>query len=891
MGKENVALQQFNRGLISPLALARTDLKRVQLSAETMTNWMPRVFGSMMLRPGTKYIASSYSDALANYLEFVFSTSDKALVEITNARIRVFVNDTVVTRNSVTTAVSNGTFDSDLTGWTDADESGGTSAWVTGGYMGLTGDGTAAAVRTQTLTVSASDINVEHGLNIVIERGPVTFRCGASSGADDLISETVLGTGTHSLAFTPTGTSVFLRFESRHKRQVLVDSCSIESSGAMTVTAPWLTADLDNIRFDQSGDILYVACDTYQQYKIERRSTNSWSVVVYEPEDGPFRNINDGPITMTAAALSGNTTLTASAAFFNSDHDGALFRLTSIGQTVTASISAQNTFTSTISVTGTSTFRSFSISLIGTWVATVTLQRSFDDGSSWIDVTTYTANTATTYSDGLDNQTVLYRIGVKTGGYTSGTVSATLSITTGSITGVGRVTSYTSATVVNIEVITDFGSTSATENWYEGEWSSFRGFPTSVALVEGRLCWSGKDGVWLSVSDSYESFDDDIEGDSGPISRSIGSGPVDNINWVLSLQRLLLGSQGAEFVCKSSSQDEPLTPTSFAIKPASTQGSSNVEAMKIDKVGVYVQRGATRVMQIGIEEDAEYGSSDLTLLCPEVTSAGVKRMAVQRQPDTRIHCVLDDGTVAIALFERTENVLCWFKYETDGTVNDVAVLPGDEGAAEDQVYYLVTRTINSSTKRYLEKWALESECVGSTLNKQADSFLLYSGASTTTITGLGHLEAESVTVWGNGAALGSYTVSGGQITGVSSAVTSAVVGLPYTAQWKSTKLAYASNLGTGLLQKKRIPMLGVILRNTHATGLEFGPDFDNLDDLPGRESETDVSATAIHSNYDEQSITFPGTWDTDARLCLQATAPKPCTVVCAVVSTETHDRY
>lgn len=894
MANQSAVLQQFNRGIISPLAFARKDLERTQFSAETMTNWMSRVLGSMMLRPGLMYIGSSASDAQANFLEFVFSTSDKALVELTNGAMRVWIDDALITRPSVSTSVTNGSYDTDLTGWTDADESGGTSAFVTGGYMGLTGNGTAAAVRTQTLTVASADQNVEHALRIVIQRGPVTFRAGSTSGADDYVAETILGTGTHSLAFTPTGASVFTRFESRHKRQVLVDSCTIESSGVMSITAPWLTADLDNIRFDQSGDILYVSCEGYQQRKIERRSARSWSVVLYQPEDGPFRTINTGPITITAAALSGNTTLTASAALFKSTHVGALFRLTSVGQTVSASIAAENTFTNTIRVTGVGTARSFTVSLTGTWVATVTLQRSFDDGSSWIDVTTYTANTSTTYTDGLDNQDILYRIGVKTGAYTSGTAESSLSITTGSITGVGRVTGHTSSTVVNVEVITDFGSTTATDIWYEGAWSEFREYPTAVALVEGRLAWSGKDGVWLSVSDAFESFDDDEEGDSGPISRTIGSGPVDTINWILSLQRLLLGGQGSEFVCKSSSFDEPLTPTDFSVKPASTQGSSNVEAVKLDKLGVYVQRGGTRVMQIAIENDSEYGSSDLTILCPEVTSAGVKRMAVQRQPDTRIHCVLDDGSVAIAVFDRLENVLCWLKFTTDGTVEDVVILPGDEGDAEDIVYYHVNRTIDGSTKRYLEQWALESQCTGSTLNRQADCFIVFTnstGSATTTITGLSHLEGESVVVWGNGKSLGTYTVSSSQITDLSESIangSSAIVGLTYTAQWKSTKLAYTMPIG--LLQKKRIPMLGVILKDTHYQGLQFGPDFSTLDDLPAVENGVAVSADTVHSTYDEEAFTFPGKWDTDSRLCLQAVAPKPCTILAAVIGIESHDK-
>ncbi|MGD9381880.1 MAG: hypothetical protein PVI03_05490, partial [Candidatus Thorarchaeota archaeon] len=260
MPRETVALRTFNRGLISPLALARTDIDRTALSAETFTNWMPRNLGTMMLRPGTKYIGTTLSNSAAEFIPFIFSTSDTALLEITDGVLRVWVDDDLISRTAVSTVVANSAFTSDVTSWTDNDEAGGTSAWVTGGYLGLTGNGTAAAIREQEVIVSASDQNIEHALDIVIERGPVILRVGSSTGDDDYISETTLDTGSHSLSLTPTG-NFFVQFLSRLKRQVLVDSCGVAASGTMSVTAPWAEADISKLRYDQSGDIIYVAAD------------------------------------------------------------------------------------------------------------------------------------------------------------------------------------------------------------------------------------------------------------------------------------------------------------------------------------------------------------------------------------------------------------------------------------------------------------------------------------------------------------------------------------------------------------------------------------------------------------------------------------------------------
>ena len=889
MPRQTTSLRTFNRGLISPLALARTDIERTALSAETFDNWMPRNLGSMMLRPGKKYLGSTRNDLAAEFLPFVFSTDDLALCELTNSTLRVWVDDTLISRTAVSTAVTNGTMTTDILDWTDNDEVGGASVWVTGDYMGLTGNGTAAAIREQQITVAVGDQSVEHALDIVIQRGPVTLRVGSTTGDDDYISETTLDTGSHSLALTPTG-NFFIELSSRVNRQVLINSCDIASSGTMEVTAPWATADLFKIRYDQSGDILYVAADGYQQYKIERRATNSWSVVKYETDDGPFLGINISPTTIASDAINGNVTLTASNPLFKSTNVGGLYRLVSTGQTVQSDITVEDTFTNTIRVTGITSSRVFTVSLTGTWVATVTLQRSLDSSTGpWADVTTYAANTTIAVDDALDNQIAWYRIGVKTGDFTSGTVDATLTYAIGSIEGVARVTAYSTNLSVSAEVIVDLGNTDATDDWYEGEWSSRRGFPSSVAFAEGRLGWAGKDKTWLSVSDSFTTFDDLTAGDSGPITRTIGSGPVDTINWMIATRRLLVGAEGAEFSVRSSSEDEPLTPSNAHIKPFSTQGSDAVGAVKLDSSAIFVQRGGTRLYEAGFGQDYEFQSNDLTNFYPEAGSSPIVHIAVQRQPDTRIHCIRADGTVSIMLHDRTENISCWIKH-SGGTVEDVVILPGGNGDGEDAVYYVVNRTVNGSTVRLLEKWSLESQCQGSTVSRQLDSHVIYSGASTTAMTGLDHLEGETVKVWGGGKDLGSYTVSSGAIT-LSEAVTDACIGLSYTAQFKSSKLAYAAGQGTALAQKKNLTTLGVILYNTHYQGLEYGPDFTNMDNLPLTSKGVTMADDTVHSTFDEESFSFPGQWDTDSRLCLQATSPKPVTVLAAIIGIETHDRY
>ena len=889
--KGSDSLYAFNRGIVSRLALARLDLAKLKLSAEIQANWMPRALGSMMLRPGLGYLGAVASKT--RMLPFVFAASDTALIEMSGSLLRVWVDDALLARTASASSIANGTFGSDLANWTDEDQSGATSAWVTGGYMGLTGDGTNAAIRQQLVAA----VSGTHALRIVVQRGPVTLRIGSTSLGSEYRRDTTLGTGTHSITVTTTG-NFYVQFRNARQRQALVDSVAIEAAGAMTLPTPYVEANLPLLRFFQSGDVVYLACAGYQQRKVERRDDGSWSVVLYQPEDGPFRVQNVGPTAITPSGLSGNITLSASDDLWDAGHVGALWSLTSASQRIETSFSADNVFSDPIRVTGIGESRRFAVVITGTFTATLTLQRSIGDDVSWQDQSTYTAATDTTVNDALDNQIIYYRIGVKTGDYATGTADTTLNYSSGSRTGVVRITAYSSATSVSAEVLTALGGTDATSEWSEGSWSDFRGWPSAVCIHDGgRLWWAGKDKFIGSITDAYESFDPEFEGDAGPISRSIGSGPVDIINWLLPLGRLIAGTDGGVVACRSTSFDEPLTPSNFTPKRASTQGTAQIQALEIDGSGIFVERSGLRVYEMAYAADRmEYAPVDLTAYCPEVCSPGIVGIAVQRQPDTRVHCVLSDGSVAVLIFDKNENLLCWVKVETDGLVEDVCVLPS---TPEDAVYYVVRRTSNGVQVRYLERLALESEARGGTSNRIADSFVVRS-ATGGVITGLEHLETQDVIVWGDGLDMSPgfgadqtrYVVTGGQITGLPvEEIAVACVGRPYASRFKSTKLAHVVEQGVAALTaRKRVGMLGVVLADSHAQGLQYGRDFDTMDDLPLIEQGTDIDVDEVYDAYEQPPFTFPGEWTVDARLCLSASAPRPCTVLAAVIDMTTSPR-
>ncbi len=858
---------KFNRGEIDAATLARDDINKVNNSGALMTNFMPMRLGPMMYRPGTEYLGAVAGDTYM--VPFIAATDDTAILEFSASLLRVWVSDALLTTTTRATTIANGAFTTNLTSWTDADESGGTSAFVTGGYCGLTGSGTASAIRWQTTTLW--DTAAEHRLRIVVLDAPILLELGTGGAVHnkDYFSG-ILEPGTHSLVFTPSA-DVDITISNSSKMRALVDSIAFETTGTFTIPTAVGASSMPSIRYSQSADVLFATWDDGRQFKIERRGTKSWSVVDYLAYDGPFNTINTSDVTLTPGALSGgNQTLTASKGYFVSTDVDVIFKLISQGQEVTASLTAEDTGTNSVRVSGVAASRIFIITITGLTASgsTVTLQRSTDD-ASWTDVESYTTNQSKNFDDGFDNSILHYRLHIKTGDYGAGTQVCALEYEGGSIEGTCIVTSYTSATVVRVNIVTAFGRTDATRNWYRGSWSggsSNHTFPSATSLYEGRLWMAGKNKAWGSVSDAFASFDIGIEGDSASIQKTIGFGPVDQVEWLLPLNRLIMGIASDELAIRSNSFGDTLTPSNTNIKRGSSQGAGGIDPLVINSRGYFVQRSLQKIYEIeyGFNQDI-HEAQDLTVLNPSICSAGIKRIAFTMQPEIRIYVVLDDGTARVFLMDKTEDVMAWSRLETDGNFEDVCVLPS---TGEDRVYF----TINRTGGQYLEKLALFTEAIGGSTSKHHDSFVKYTSPGTT-LTGLDHLDGKTVYIWADGEHRETALVASGSVTlsAASTSWTNVVAGLLHTADWTSSKLGKFAEY-TMLMHDKRVVKTGYILKDYWPGALQVGPDSSSLSVFPLIEDGT-TAPTTTQASYDQKQFPFDGTSETDPRIHLQAKYP------------------
>jgi hypothetical protein len=172
-----------------------------------------------------------------------------------------------------------------------------------------------------------------------------------------------------------------------------------------------------------------------------------------------------------------------------------------------------------------------------------------------------------------------------------------------------------------------------------------------------------------------------------------------------------------------------------------------------------------------------------------------------------------------------------------------------------------------------------------------DSCVTYDGAATRTLTGLTHLEGKTVSVWGDGAAAGSYVVSSGTITIPSSksAVMKAHIGLAYNADLEimPIDIPIPQTSGTTQTLLTRVNEVALVLSNT--LGLQIGRDFDNLKTIPFRSSgdAMDTGVPKAGADYPEEIVvTFDGEWTRAATICLRSADPFPCTLVALMARLE-----
>ena len=109
----------------------------------------------------------------------------------------------------------------------------------------------------------------------------------------------------------------------------------IESGGsAYEISTPYLTAELFDIKFAQSADVMYITHPNHQTRKLSRTGHTSWTLAAVEFTNGPYLDANITATTITTSAHTVGTGRTFTASAVTGINSGSGFQATDVGRQI-----------------------------------------------------------------------------------------------------------------------------------------------------------------------------------------------------------------------------------------------------------------------------------------------------------------------------------------------------------------------------------------------------------------------------------------------------------------------------------------------------------------------------------------------------------------------------
>ena len=158
--------------------------------------------------------------------------------------------------------------------------------------------------------------------------------------------------------------------------------------------------------------------------------------------------------------------------------------------------------------------------------------------------------------------------------------------------------------------------------------------------------------------------------------------------------------------------------------------------------------------------------------------------------------------------------------------------------------------------------------------------------ATLSLSGLNHLEGQTVSILGDGSVHPDKTVSSGAVT-LERYVTKAHAGLSYNSTLRTLRVDAGSAMGTSQGKIKRINELTV--RLYRSVGLKVGRDASNLDIVPFRSSAASMDAPISLFTGDKE-IELNGNYDTDGQLTIRQDQPLPMNILAVFATLSTFDQ-
>ena len=852
MARVAVELTNFTGGELSPRLDGRTDLTKYTSGCATLENLVVYPHGSAARRPGSTFLAEvADSDNKTRLIPFEFSTTQTYMLEFSNLKMRVYKDSGAVLEGDKT-----------ISGITAANPA----------------------------VVTATSHGYENGDEVLIS---------GVSGMTEVNSKRFL------VADKTTNT-----FELQDKDGVDINSSAFTaySSGGVAnkvfeLTTPYTTAQLFDIKFAQSADVMYITHPSHEVEKLSRTAHTSWTLTDVDFTNGPFQDANITTTTLTpSSASTGSRDITASATTGINNDQGWL--ATDVGRQIHF-----NSGYATITARTSSTVVVANVTTAFTNANAITAWQlgAFSDTTGHPSCVTFFEQRLVFAGTTNQPQTVFFS---KSGDYENmdANIGGTIAdddaiIYTIASNQVNAIRFMTSTRTLII-------GTAGGEFTVSGGGTDSAVTPTNILIKkQSNHGAANVDAIAVGNATLFLqrakrkirelAYNFDVDGYIAPdmtiLAEHISEGGLTQIAYQQEPNQIVYGVRG----------DGELVGLTYQREQEVTAWHRHIFGGRFGNATITVTDYANIANGTRIVLTKADGTTTTFTSATSATSGKFHTVTSNNQTATNLKTLIDadsdfTATVSSNVVTITETSPLSTGFLTVTSLDDstrltktdegkavcesVAVIPTDD--TEYQVYVIVKRTINGATRRFVEILnVFDFDQTDNTSFNFLDSALSYSGSAATTISGLDHLEGQTVSVLADGATHPDKTVSSGSIT-LDRSSTSVKVGLAYTSLLQTMRLNAGSQNGTSQGKTKRI--YDITVRMFETIGVEVGPDLSNLERIPFR-SSADLMDEGIPPFTGDKEVEFRGNFETDGFIFVRQTQPLPFTILSLYPRLTTND--
>lgn len=508
--------------------------------------------------------------------------------------------------------------------------------------------------------------------------------------------------------------------------EYIVGTSAILGGQPLELVSPYSYTEVQDIKFAQNGDTIYLTHPHYPVYKLQRQDTYSWVLKHVRFLDGPYLDLNSyavkGDFTTTTFKFDAPPFI-APTVYTPNIYDVTAGPIKQISTIASAGSSGW------IRVTANAHGRSSGDSIVISGVVGTTEANNASAGTaSWkvavVDVNKFDlVNTQFVHAYTGSGQVFTAIFDLHPIFPTGLDLARNISVSQNGVRCWGHV--FSIQDMAHAQVIFDPSAcivgTGVFSVWQMGVWKGQffapYQYPSCVTFHQNRMALSGNpripQEVDLSVTGDYERFAASGTNyqvtDANACQFNLNSTELNLIEWLASAaQGLLAGSLASEWKISPSSTSGALTATNVSATQTSFFGSANVKPVQAGNATLYVQKSNRKLREMNYFFQVDtFRSTDITELSEHITLPSITRLAVQKESIPVVWSLKSDGNLLSMSYNRDDANLKvgWAQHRLGGQsdaagtnplIKSMAVMAASS-AIFDQLWMVVQRSVNSGS--------------------------------------------------------------------------------------------------------------------------------------------------------------------------------------------------